>query len=480
MMNRTILSVILTLIISVFVVPGVRCTSNFITSWNTSAVSTGSSNQYTIALPLVINGQYNAVVSWGDGSSSTITSYTQRAHSYANPGFYTVNITGLFQGFTFNNTGDKLKLSSISQFGPLGLVDGGGYFYGCANLIVTALDSLNLAGITSMQSMFSGCTSLTTIPSANNWDTSAITSMNSAFENALRFNQDISNWDTSSVTDMSSMFNQPTTLTCAFNQPIGSWNTQSVTSFNSMFHGCKSFNQPLGAWDTSSAQDMSWMFSNAVVFNQPIRAWNTSAVTTMYAMFSSANAFNQDINPWDTSSVNSMYQMFYGAAAFNQNLTGWNTQSVQSMSMMFLDALAFNGDVSTWNTANVNNMAEMFYQASSFNQPVGTWNTESATSMQSMFGFATSFNQDISQWDVRKVTSMLGMLTKSAFSKSNYNLLLVGWWNLWGLNLQKGVILSSSATYSAAPSAAYNARLNLVHARPSGNAWVITDAGSSV
>ena len=68
--------------------------------------------------------------------------------------------------------------------------------------------------------------------------TSNVTDMESMFEYALAFNQNIGNWDTSNVTDMQSMFRSAK----AFNQDIGSWDTSSVTDMNTMFFEANSFN----------------------------------------------------------------------------------------------------------------------------------------------------------------------------------------------------------------------------------------------
>jgi surface protein len=396
----------------------VVCSGCFISTWNTTLA--GVSNSSQVQLPLPSTGVYNALVSWGDGTTSMLTSYTQGLHNYTSPGVYTINITGLFQGFSFGGSGDPNKLLQISQFGSLSFANQGGYFWGCSNLIITASDILNLTGVTNMLHMFVGCSSLTTIPNVNSWNTSQVTNMGGMFQQATAFNQNIDSWNTSQVTNMQSMFQQAT----AFNQNIGSWNTNQVTN-------------------------MVGMFQQATAFNQNIGSWNTNQVTNMQSMFQQATAFNQNIGSWNTNQVTNMVGMFQQATVFNQNIGSWNTNQVT-------------------------NMVNMFYLATAFNQNIGSWNTSRVTTMQNMFKQAAAFNQDISNWDVRKVTTMSGMFTGVTLSTSVYNAILNGWWNNWGNALTSSVPFSAeSSFYSCSPNPAAYSRGNLT----SIDLWAITDAG---
>ncbi|CAA9199043.1 hypothetical protein FLACOL7796_02548 [Flavobacterium collinsii] len=426
----------------------------FISTWKTDNVSTGSSNASQIKLPLISSGTYSFNVDWGDGMSNSITSYDQVEimHTYATSGTYTITITGTCKGWKFNNTGDKLKILTISKWGTLKLgKNEGGYFNGCANLTLSSVeDILDLSETTSLSNAFSSCTILSTINRANEWNVSTVTDMSSLFYSAKAFNQDISNWDTSSVTNMSGMF----LLAFVFNQPIGNWNTSKVTNMIEMFHTNGEFNQPIGnwntsnvtnmsgmfgssyvnftkfnqdigSWDTSNVTDMSRMFYQAFSFNSPIGNWNTSKVTTMYSMFENANVFNQAIGNWDTSKVTNMRFMFYSAYAFNKPIGTWNTSSITNMSYMFTNAKVFNQPIGTWDTSKVTDMTAMFSQASAFNQPIGDWNTGALTNIYQMFSNSRTFNQPIGNWDTSKITNMARVFS----SNSNFNQ-NIGSWNI--------------------------------------------------
>jgi len=234
------------------------------------------------------------------------------------------------------------------------------------------------------------------------WNTSEVTNMSHAFQNAIRFNKNIGSWETSSVTDMSHMFDK----SYAFNQPIGSWETSAVRNMTSIFEFAKAFNQPLSSWETSAVTDMSYMFWIAKKFNQPLGSWNTSVVTDMYGMFKSASSFNQPIGSWETTAVTDMGTMFDGADSFNQPIGSWQTSAVTSMRGMFDGAESFHQPIGSWQTSAVIDMKRMFYGAESFNYPIGSWQTLAVRDMASMFDGADSFNQPIGSWQTWAVKDM--------------------------------------------------------------------------
>ena len=448
-------------------------TTSFISSWNTTKSGSSASNQIT--LPLESSGTYNFEANWGDGSSDIIESYNQPevTHTFASEGIYTVVIDGELNGWRFNNGGDKLKIIEISQWGTVRLGNSGSYFAGAENLVLTATDSLDLTGTTSLYMAFYNCVNLGDSGSMNGWDVSSVTNMSFMFAAAETFNMSIGSWDVSSVTTMDMMFayayafNQPldtwdmssvtnmtgmfaaainfnrpldtwdvssvTNMTAmfgsamSFNQSISSWDVSSVISMALMFAYTPSFNKPIGNWDVSSVLSMYFMFASASSFNQPIDNWDVSSVTDMTGIFSSASSFNQSLNIWDTSSVINMNNMFSAASSFNQSLNNWDTSSVTDMNRMFYYAPSFNQPLDSWNVVNVTDMNNMFSSAFSFNQSLASWDVSNVTDMSGMFSSASSFNQPLGSWDVSNVTSMDEMFSGITLSTPNYDDLLIGW-----------------------------------------------------
>jgi hypothetical protein len=69
-------------------------------------------------------GTYNFLVNWGDGSVDTITAWNAAAatHTYSVAGTYTIALVGVYSQLQFNNTGDKLKITDVTQMGQQPMV----------------------------------------------------------------------------------------------------------------------------------------------------------------------------------------------------------------------------------------------------------------------------------------------------------------------------------------------------------------------
>ncbi|SHH27478.1 BspA family leucine-rich repeat surface protein [Flavobacterium defluvii] len=433
-----------------------RNKNSFISTWRTSNTSTGSSTSTQIKLPLLAAGTYNFIVDWGDGTSNNITVWnqTQTTHNYTVAGDYIIKITGICKGWQFNNTGDRLKILSVSNWGKFNPGDVVAHFYGCANLTLDSVkDVLDLTGVKTFVNSFRGCSSASSIARINEWNTSSITTMANCF-NSSAFNSEISNWDVSKVTDFSGMF-----MSSAFNQPLNTWNTISATTFANMFQN--QFNQNIGNWNVSNCTSFyqmfnfnsafnnggspdinNWtlkttgsvnlgnMFTAATSFNQPIGNWNTIAVTSTYGMFTSAASYNKPL-PWNLENNTSMENMFQNASNFNQNIGTWNVSKVTNFTNAFAGAIAFNNggssDINNWvlnSTSNIT-LNSMFNNAKNFNQPIGNWNTGMVTNMSSMFQLATNFNQNVGTWNTGNVTTLSNMFNSSYAFNQN-----IGVWNV--------------------------------------------------
>jgi surface protein len=323
----------------------------------------------------------------------------------------------------------------------------------------------------SLESAFSGCRGLTSLPPTI---PSSVVNLSHMLEWATVFDQNIGTWDTSNVTDMNSMFY----AAYSFNQDIGNWDTSLVENFSGMFGYANHFNQDIsykqltGAWDTSSAVNMSHMFDGASVFNQNIGNWETSSVTDMSSMFNYDQAFNQDIGNWVTSNVTNMSGMFGVASSFVQDISykpttgAWDTSNVTDMSLMFSNycfcVQHFNSNISNWRTGNVTNMNDMFFGASLFNQDLSGWDIHSLTSAVNALGYSGISAQNMSKifysWNdsPHRPNVTLGAAEISYFSSVSSSLSALradGWIITSGImltSLDPEIITSPTATSVAA------------------------------
>lgn len=123
----------------------------------------GNASSFTI--PVASGLTYLYDVDWGDGTKTTNRTGSA-SHKYASGGVYEVRITGTFPRIYFNNTGDKLKVIGILNWGQTDFSSNQtGAFYGLSNLteIPTASDAW-YNSIINGALMFRG-TSLTNLPS---------------------------------------------------------------------------------------------------------------------------------------------------------------------------------------------------------------------------------------------------------------------------------------------------------------------------
>lgn len=159
----------------------------FITTWDTRITDGTSTGSLTVRLPFISStGSYtNGIIDWGDGTTSNLT-YSNREHTYGSQGIYTITITlnsgGTLQGWQFGggnpNGVDRNKLLSVDNWGLMQLLDGD-QFFECTNLNMGIVnDTPDLSLMVTLDFLFYGCTSITSINNIGSWDISNITDFN--------------------------------------------------------------------------------------------------------------------------------------------------------------------------------------------------------------------------------------------------------------------------------------------------------------
>jgi len=396
-------------------------------------------NTKTIELPLVSNGTYNFVANWGDGTTSTITNYSQRFHTYTTSSLlwaYDITLTGQVDGFSYRalSTDQKKLLDRIYNWGAIKFINdvvngnSDGLFFNCVNLKMdTCVNAPNLGTVTSLDNFFDGCTKLGKIGGLEYWNVSNIIGMYRTFANTSPQlglvntpnppPQDLSSWNTSNVTYMDEMYRMS-----RLNHNVGNWNVTGVTNMYRMFYGAVAFNNggsdSIKNWNTSSVNDVGQMFYSAITFNQPLTNFNFTNVTITSDMFAFCYEFNQDCSNWER--VGSTMQ--------------WITRAVS----MFFKCRKFNGSVNTWNLQRLDDMSYIFTKCYQFNQPLGNWNLQNLTWMVGSFTNCFSFNQNLGSWRLSNLQTaenrFMGLCPDSetsrttfALSSDNLNSTLIGW-----------------------------------------------------
>lgn len=203
-------------------------TKNFFVSyWDTTKTSVGSSNNDQIKLPLVAGGVFNFNISWGDGNSNIITAWNQAevTHTYSLPGIYKIIIEGQLEGFSFSNSGDKLKLLTIQNGGDyFKFADGGGQLYGCSNLTSCSGIYKSTTGIQNMTAFFRACSSLNCTLNIN---TLSCTNMYTMLYQATSYNHPVSHFIITNVANMNLMLTGSGLSNSNYSDALIAWNSRS-------------------------------------------------------------------------------------------------------------------------------------------------------------------------------------------------------------------------------------------------------------
>lgn len=230
------------------------------------------------------------------------------------------------------------------------------WFYGCNNLTcITGIENLKTGNVTNMQTMFTGCSNLTSL--------------------------DVSGFNTDNVRFMDGMFSGCSSLTSL---NVSRFNTENVTIMDDMFSGC------------SSLKELD------------VSGFNTENVTIMRFMFYGCSGLTSlDVSRFDTKNVTSMSSMFNGCSGLTSlDVSGFNTANVAYMTFMFADCSGLTSlDVSGFNTTNAKNMGGMFWGCSGLSSlDVSRFNTDNVTDMSQMFyGCSSLTSLDLSSFNTSKL-----------------------------------------------------------------------------
>ena len=224
------------------------------------------------------------------------------------------------------------------------------YLFDCLTK-VTEIDTKNFdtSKVTSMEGMFSGCSSLTSLD-VSKFDTSKVTDMSAMFGGCSSLTSlDLINFDTTNVTDMDVMFSGCKSLTIL---DLSNFDTSKVTNMDGMFQGCSSLTSlDVSNFDTSNVTDMSFMFYKcSSLTSLDVSNFDTSNVTNMGDMFRSCSSLTSlDVSNFDTSKVINMYAMFSYCSKLKTIYASnnFNTSPVSNSGNMFYNCTSLVGGAGT-------------------------------------------------------------------------------------------------------------------------------------
>ena len=184
------------------------------------------------------------------------------------------------------------------------------YFYNLENLTeVQNASRLDISTVTNVNSMFRGCSSLTTLD-ISGWDLSAASSLGPFVSGMFSGDSNLKTINMSGWThlpaDCSNIFGRYCGLDgTKMTLNVTNWDVTSVTNMNGLF--CSSSVETiigLETWNTKNVTSMEQMFAGSSnLKNFDYTHFNTSKVTTISQMFQSVKLDTLDLSNWDTSSL---------------------------------------------------------------------------------------------------------------------------------------------------------------------------------
>lgn len=274
-----------------------------------SQVQLGSSEGDWVSPWLDYASQITAVIFDGEvvlgkismGLFSSLSEVTQYKNIH---NMDTSNIT--YAGYFMKNN-KKLTSIDLTSCDMSSIIDFGASFDNDSALTSALLP--NLHNVTSIGSMFNGCTSLTKINETNWGAMPSLTQLSITFRGSALENLDLSNW-TTKVTSLMGTFQNMVKLKSI---DMSNMDLSNCTTMNRMFSNCQSLISIKGytTWNTFKVSDMSYVFQTCKLLTSlDLSKWDTSSVTTMAYMFNNCGNLHTFTGKINTSKVTTFQNMF--------------------------------------------------------------------------------------------------------------------------------------------------------------------------
>ncbi|UQS82218.1 DUF285 domain-containing protein [Bombilactobacillus folatiphilus] len=314
------------------------------------------------------------------------------------------------------------------------------YLFGGLNSVTTisGLNNLDTTGATSMKAMFYGDYALSSINGIENFVTNSVTDMSYMFSNSalndttsptITFQPQDNVWDTAKVTNMQDMFaNNSIKLINLYKLNVTHVKNMSLMFYQYFQQASAPVSLDLSQWQTDSLTDMYSMFAESQISTvkffdhaHNFLGFNTSHVTSFQSLFQYDAALTEPPNDdynfalLQTNQVTSTSYMFAGTSFLTINLTGFKVDNVIDISDMFYNCtnLTKVNGLEDWSTGGITNMGAVFENCSSLRDisNLANWDTAKVTNMQSMFSSTGLQYLDVNSWNVSQVQNMDSMFS---------------------------------------------------------------------
>ena len=351
---------------------------------------------------------------------------------------------------------------SFSTYTPTTLY---GFFKDLTKLeTITGLEYLNTEKVTDMRSMFSNCSSLTSLD-VTHFNTANVTNMGYMFYSCSSLTSlDVTHFNTANVTDMHYMFSNCVALTSLY---LTNFNTEKVTYMYGMFFSCSSLTTIYASskFVTTQVSNSSGMFKNCEKLKGEEEWKNDKATDKTYAKIEGGyfsggiprvkyadgtltffltsketlgeneyGIYGLGAKPdwvWKNPNVTKVTKVVFDPAFANArptNCYAWfqgyvnltsiegieylNTSQVTDMHNMFSECSHLQTtDFSGFDTRKVKDMSYMFHNCGSLKSlDISNFNTSEVTDMRGMFESCIGLTSlDLSHLNTSKVSVMASM-----------------------------------------------------------------------
>ena len=308
----------------------------------------------------------------------------------------------------------SLTSLDVTHFNTANVTDLSYMFYNCSSLTSLDVTHFNTEKVTDMQGMFYSCSSLTSLD-VTNFNTANVTLMASMFRNCVALTSlYLTNFNTEKVKSMNSMFSGCQALTTIY--ASSKFVTTQVTNRNSsgMFYNCEKLKGE-EEWKKNKASDKTYAKIEGGYFSRAIPRVKYADGTLTFFLASKETLGENEYGiygglgtpdwVWQNPNVTNVTKVVFDPAFANARPTNCNEWFQNYVNLTSIEGIEY------LNTSQVTDMHNMFYncyhlQTTDFSG----FDTRKVKNMSNMFYNCGSLKSlDISNFNTSEVTNMRGM-----------------------------------------------------------------------